>query len=58
MEPRIKWLEMPVLRGIDPNVYFRMERYFHINRLMEEEKVEAIAVCFDEALAWFKWKEK
>lgn len=50
---------MPIFEGTDPDGWvFRVERYFSINRLSEEEKVEVTAVCFDgEALAWFNGKK-
>lgn len=59
-ENRTRRLEMPVFEGVGPdNWVLRVERYFSINHLTEDEKVEAVAVCFDgEALAWFQWEEK
>lgn len=50
---------MPVFEGFEPDEWvFHVERYFSINRMAEEQKVEAAIICFDgEALAWFKWED-
>ncbi|KAL2512038.1 hypothetical protein Adt_17638 [Abeliophyllum distichum] len=56
---RTRRLEMPVFDGSDPDAWiFRAERYFSVNQMAEDERMEATAVCFEgEALAWFHWKK-
>ncbi|KAL2466243.1 hypothetical protein Adt_42094 [Abeliophyllum distichum] len=53
-------MDMPVFTGEDPDGWiFRAERYFAINRMTEELKLEAVVVCFEgESLAWYQWEEK
>ncbi|EXB74399.1 hypothetical protein L484_004218 [Morus notabilis] len=48
-------LEMPVFDGVNPEGWvYRVEHYFTLNRLTEEEKLSAAAIALDqEALAWF-----
>lgn len=44
--------------GTEPNGWiFKVERYFGVNRMTEEEKMEAL-VMDGEALVWFKWEGK
>lgn len=58
-ERKIKRLELPVFNGDDPIGWtFRTDRYFHVNRFEEEEKVEAAAVCMEgRALSWYQWED-
>lgn len=58
-ESRIRQLDIPVFDRIDPNGWvFRVERYFTLNKLTEEEKWDATAVCLDgDSLAWFQWED-
>lgn len=52
-------LELPTFNGFDPDGWvYRAERYFQINRMSEEEKMEAIALSMEgKALAWYQWIE-
>ena len=49
-------LEMPNFEGENLDEWiFRAERYFSINQLSKEEKIESVALCFEAgALAWFQ----
>ena len=51
-------LEMPSFEGENLDEWiFRAKRYFTINQLSEEEKIELAALCFEAgALAWFQWE--
>ena len=48
-------LEMPIFNGENLDDWiFRVERYFSINRLTEEEKIVAVGVSVNgDALSWF-----
>ncbi|KAF7810715.1 Retrovirus-related Pol polyprotein from transposon 17.6 [Senna tora] len=52
-------LELPLFEGDDAVGWlFRVERYFSINRMKDEEKLEAVAVCLEgRALNWLQWIE-
>jgi len=56
---RFRKLELPLFSGDDPGSWlFRIERYFNVNRILEEEKLDAVAVCLEgRALHWFQWME-
>lgn len=58
-ESLLRRLDMPVFNGTEPDgQIFRVERYFGINRMSKEERMEAAVVCMDgEALVWLKWEE-
>ena len=47
---------MPLFEGKNSDEWiFRAERYFAVNQLAEEEKVESATLCFEAAaLAWFQ----
>ncbi|RDX80407.1 Retrovirus-related Pol polyprotein, partial [Mucuna pruriens] len=49
-------LEVPYFTGEDPNGWIhRVERYFDINHILEEEKVLAASICLEgKALNWFQ----
>lgn len=53
-------LEMPTFEGDNPDDWiFRAERYFSINQLSDDEKIESAALCFEaRALAWFQWESR
>ncbi|EXB66634.1 hypothetical protein L484_024931 [Morus notabilis] len=55
----LRRLEMPLFEGDNPEGWlFRVERYFSVNRLTEEDKLSAAAICFKgDALAWFQWED-
>lgn len=59
-ESSVRRLDMPLFDGTKPDRWiFRVERYFGVNKMTEEEKMDAAVVCLDgEALVWFKWEEK
>ncbi|KAF7812804.1 Retrotransposable element Tf2 [Senna tora] len=52
-------LELPLFDGDDAVGWlFRVERYFSINRMKDEDKLEAVAVCLEgRALNWLQWIE-
>ena len=52
-------LDMPLFSGEDPLGWiFRVERYFKVNRVVENEKIDAAVLCFENrALNWFQWRE-
>ncbi|KAF7814834.1 Splicing factor U2AF 65 kDa subunit [Senna tora] len=56
---RYRKLEMPLFNGEDPIGWlFRVERYFSINGITTEEKLEAASVCLEgRALNWLQWME-
>lgn len=56
---RFRRLELLVFSGEDSTGWmFKAERYFCINGLEEEEKLEATMVCMEgKALHWFLWSE-
>ena len=51
---------MPLFEGENPDEWiFRAERYFAVNQLADEEKIESAALCFEAAaLAWFQWESR
>ena len=53
-------LEMPIFEGENPDDWiFGAERYFTVNQLTKEEKIESMALCFEAAaLAWFQWESR
>jgi len=53
--PRGRKLEMPLFEGENPDEWiFRAERYFAVNQLADEEKIESAVLYFEAAaLAWF-----
>ncbi|XP_052185288.1 uncharacterized protein LOC127796925 [Diospyros lotus] len=59
-EGRGRRLEMPLFEGEDPDGWiFRADRYFAVNGLTEEEKMDTAALCLEGvALSWFQWEEK
>ncbi|KAA0033896.1 retrotransposon protein [Cucumis melo var. makuwa] len=54
---KYKKLEMPVFNGENPKSWiYRVEHYFEINKLADEEKVKVAVVSFgSDALNWFRW---
>ena len=53
-------LEMQVFEEDDPNSWvFRVEQYFSVNQLSDEEKLDFDALGFEGvALAWFQWEQR
>ncbi|KAL4578141.1 hypothetical protein LXL04_014260 [Taraxacum kok-saghyz] len=53
-------LELPIFDGKDPDGWImRAERYFHLNRLTEEEQIEVAIISFKgDALRWFQWEHR
>lgn len=58
-EDRLRRLEVPYFTGEDPYGWiYRSERYSHVNRVSEAERVTAAAICLEgRALNWFQWWE-
>lgn len=56
---RFRELEIPLFTGEDSVGWlFKMERYFSINSVTEEEKLEAAVVCLErKVLNWYHWLE-
>ncbi|KAF7821313.1 Retrotransposable element Tf2 [Senna tora] len=56
---RYRKLELPIFDGEDPIGWlFRVERYFPVNAVPGEEKLDAVAVCMEgKALNWIQWME-
>ncbi|KAH1244888.1 hypothetical protein GmHk_06G015374 [Glycine max] len=52
-------LEMPIFDGEDAMGWLtKIERYFRLRAVREEDKLEAVMVAMDEeALGWFQWWE-
>lgn len=52
-------LELPLFEGEDPLGWiFRVERYFSINGVGEDEKLDAAVVSLEgKVLSWFQWME-
>lgn len=52
-------LELLVFNGEDPIGWiFRAEKYFLVNHISKNEKMEAVAVCMERtALSWIQWLE-
>lgn len=57
---KFKKVEMPVFSGVDPDGWlFRAERYFHIHKLTELEKMTVAVISFDGvALDWYQAQEE
>lgn len=58
-ESKFKKVEMPIFFGDDPDSWlFRVEWYFEIHRLSDEEKMTVTVISFDGAtLKWYRWVE-
>lgn len=58
-DERAKRVEVPYFMGEDPYGWvYRVERYFEINRIPDEEKVDTAVVCLEgKALNWYQWWE-
>lgn len=52
---RYRHIDLPLFSGEDPIEWvFRAERYFRVNNICEDEKVDVTVVCLKErALNWF-----
>ena len=59
-DSRVRKLKMPVFEGEDAHGWiYRVERYFAVNGLTEDEKLTAAALCLEgKALAWYQWCEQ
>ncbi|XP_028796878.1 uncharacterized protein LOC114752313 [Neltuma alba] len=55
----LRKLDMPLFSGEDPLGWiFRIERYFKLNRIIDDDKLDAAVLCFENrALNWFQWCE-
>ena len=53
-------LEMPLFDGSNPDGWIlKAERYFAVNRLSNEEKLEAAIIAFEgDALLWYQWENR
>ncbi|CAH1440802.1 unnamed protein product [Lactuca virosa] len=53
-------LDLPSFDGKDPEDWiFRAEHHFDLNRLTNEERIEAAVVAFEgDAIRWFQWESK
>lgn len=51
---------MSIFNGSNPNEWIlKVERYFTLHRLANEEKLEAAVIGFEEdALLWYRWENK
>lgn len=57
-DPTRFWkLEIPLFAGDNPIGWlFKLKRYFSVNAIEENEKLEAAVVCLEhKALNWFQW---
>ncbi|KAF7815055.1 Retrotransposable element Tf2 [Senna tora] len=52
-------LELPIFDGDEAIGWlFKVERYFTLNKMSDDEKLEAVAVCLEgKALNWLQWLE-
>ena len=57
---RFRKLEMPLFDGSNPDGWIlKAERYFSVNRLSNEEKLEAAIIAFEgDALLWYQWENR
>ena len=55
----VRRLELPIFDGTDPDGWvFRAERFFDLNVMTENAKLEAIILSMvGEAIAWFQWED-
>ncbi|PKU74310.1 1-phosphatidylinositol-3-phosphate 5-kinase [Dendrobium catenatum] len=51
---------MPIFEGEDAYGWiYKVERYFVVNGLMEEEKLIAAGLCLEgKALSWYQWRDQ
>ncbi|KAF7814687.1 Retrotransposable element Tf2 [Senna tora] len=56
---RHRKLELPIFEGDEAIGWlFKVERYFSLNKMSDDEKLEAVAVCMEgKALNWLQWLE-
>ncbi|XP_028554071.1 uncharacterized protein LOC114580489 [Dendrobium catenatum] len=56
---RMRKLKLPIFEGEDAYGWiYRVERYFAVNGVTEEEKLMAVPICLEgKSLAWFQWLE-
>lgn len=56
--PVSRKLELPVFDGENADSWVvRVDQYFELNEFTEEEKLQAVKMCFDdEALIWYRWE--
>ncbi|ESR37449.1 hypothetical protein CICLE_v10030074mg [Citrus x clementina] len=57
---RFRKLEKPLFDGSNPDGWIlKAERYFSVNRLSNEEKLEAAIIAFEgDALLWYQWENR
>ncbi|KAI0500720.1 hypothetical protein KFK09_018936 [Dendrobium nobile] len=58
-DPKVRKLKMPIFEGEDGHGWiYKVERYFAVNGLTEEEKLTAAGLCLEgKALAWYQWRD-
>ncbi|KAL1213452.1 RNA-directed DNA polymerase-like protein [Cardamine amara subsp. amara] len=51
-------IEIPLFDGTNVDSWVvRVDQYFKLNEFSEEEKLQAVRMCFDdEALVWYRWE--
>lgn len=57
-DPLLRRLEIPEFNGEEAESWvLRVEQYYEISDLMEEEKMRAVRMCYTgEALSWYRWE--
>ncbi|OIV92148.1 hypothetical protein TanjilG_18720 [Lupinus angustifolius] len=58
-DERVTRVEVPYFTGEDPHRWvYQVERYFEVNCIPEDEKVDTAVVCLEgKALNWYQWWE-
>jgi len=57
---KVRKLKMPIFEGEDAYGWiYKVERYFAVNGLTEEEKLSAAGLCLEgKALSWYQWRDQ
>ncbi|KAI0519065.1 hypothetical protein KFK09_006505 [Dendrobium nobile] len=57
---KVRKLKMPIFEGDDAYGWiYKVERYFAVNGLTEEEKLSAAGLCLEgKALSWYQWRDQ
>ena len=55
----LRKIDLPIFDGDDPPGWiFRIERYFKVNHVEEEERLDTVVLSLEgRALNWFQWRE-
>ncbi|KAH0433646.1 hypothetical protein IEQ34_026990 [Dendrobium chrysotoxum] len=58
-DPRVRKLKMPIFEGEDAHGWiYKVERYFAVNGLTEEERLTAAGLCLEgKACSWYQWRD-